>query len=228
MQWSAAHSQRCLSAARDGTVRLHQLNGRAGGAVGMVPAPAVGLAWERFALVASRAAYVMAISEPPDVIERWAPLTCSQEDSQARSPAQESFQPAESFRTAEEAAALTAVEVEVQRRDFAVAFPAALAAAELYASRGQRAAALAVLELCYERHPPPADPLPLPAELSPLAVFAHEVALYAYYIPPNFPEHLSTPADPSTLERIESLKLRLELEQFIEQEAADELVEREQ
>jgi hypothetical protein len=54
-----------------------------------------------------------------------------------------------------------------------------------------------------------------------------ELEQYTYYIPPNFPEHLSIPADGATMEKIVLLKLTLELEKFAQERSIDELLDRE-
>lgn len=49
---------------------------------------------------------------------------------------------------------------------------------------------------------------------------------YTFFIPPNFPEDLSTPAPGNVLARIPMLKMQLELQAFADRGAVEELVDR--
>jgi len=82
------------------------------------------------------------------------------------------------------------------------------------------------LELCYERIPPDPEAEPLTTNITAAKTFEEDLKQYSYFIPPNFPEYLSKPAEPAITGKIELLKLSLELFKFVHQNAGDELLER--
>lgn len=88
--------------------------------------------------------------------------------------------------------------------------------------------ALAVLELCYQRSVPDMDgdiqpDLPLEAALKNFAADLHK---YSYYIPPKYHEIFGTTVSEAVMARIQTLRLRLEVQRAVKDENWNDIAER--
>eukprot|EP01116_Phalansterium_solitarium_P009243 TRINITY_DN2330_c0_g2_i1.p1 TRINITY_DN2330_c0_g2~~TRINITY_DN2330_c0_g2_i1.p1 ORF type:complete len:841 (-),score=-40.49 TRINITY_DN2330_c0_g2_i1:39-2561(-) len=133
-----------------------------------------------------------------------------------------------------------AIERKIFFRDFAGGFRDSLRLAEQYRKEGKISNALSILELCYERQPPDPEGTTPPATYQPKRsernkvnddedtrhFFVEDLRTYTYYIPPDYPSHLATPTDPEVMERIQLLKMNLELQLFVDKGQSAEILER--